>query len=98
MGAKGYDRRTLTRQKIEQISTASAFAVVKEAMQKDPEYAWSWHCNIAMASVDEGMDHERANKAAARFMHNCFGVDTSKSPQYATLKFIPSEGSRDAAG
>lgn len=68
-----------------QTETSAAFNVVRDAMVADSEYAWSWHCNIAMASVDEGMDHAAANRAAARFMQICFGVDTSKSPQYATL-------------
>ena len=53
---------------------SQAFNAIKEAMASDPGYAWSWHCNIAMASVDEGMEHDAANKAAARFMYNCFGV------------------------
>ena len=63
-----------------------AFDVLKEAMQADSEYAWSWHCNIAMASINEGMEHMAANQAAARFMKLCFDVDTSKSPRFATLK------------
>lgn len=61
---------------------ATAMGEVRAALHADPEYAWSWHCNIAMASVDEGMEHAAANRAAARFMHNCFGLDTSKSPHY----------------
>jgi hypothetical protein len=53
--------------------------VVSEAMLSDPEYAWSWHCNIAMAAFDEGLDHFRANKAAARFLALLVpGLDTSK--------------------
>jgi hypothetical protein len=68
-----------------------AFETLKQELQADSEYAWGWHCNIAMASVDEGMDHAAANRAAARFMRNCFGIDTSKSRQYATLKLAPVE-------
>jgi len=62
---------------------ARAMGEVRTAIQVDPEYAWSWHCNIAMASVDEGMEHGAANRAAARFMDLCFGVDTSKNRHYS---------------
>ena len=55
-----------------------AMKVVTEALRSDPDYAWSWHCNVAMASVDEGMGHYEANQAAARFMHSLAGVDTTK--------------------
>lgn len=56
----------------------AAFAVVKRAMQADVEYAWSWHCNVAMAMVDSGCDHKIANEGAARFMKLCWDVDTSE--------------------
>ena len=58
----------------------AAFEILKSAMRDDPSYAWSWHCNIAMASIDEGAPHDSGNAAAARFMQSCFGVDTSKPP------------------
>lgn len=45
-----------------------AMNVVIAAMQADPGYAWSWHCNIAMAYVDEGVNRDVANQGAARFM------------------------------
>lgn len=60
----------------------SAFRDLKYQMQHDESYAWSWHCNIAMAAFDEGVDHATANRAAARFMQMCFGVDTSKFKEY----------------
>lgn len=50
----------------------------------DPGFAWSWHCNIAMAFQDAAigsfMAHDAprlsytANDAAARFMKQAFGV------------------------
>lgn len=66
---------------------AKAFEVLKQAMHDDFEFAWSWHCNIAMAFYDElgplitpsGTSHEVANRAAARFMKLCFDVDTSQN-------------------
>lgn len=68
-----------------------AMAIVTNALHADPDYAWSWHCNVAMSALDEGLDHYRANKAAARFMSLLAGVDTSKHPGFpdatdATLK------------
>lgn len=59
-------------------SVPEAMKVVTEALRSDPDYAWSWHCNVAMASVDEGMGHYEANKAAARFIYSLAGVDTTK--------------------
>ncbi len=53
-----------------------AMEVLIKAMREDFEYAWAWHCNIAMASVDEGLDRYRANKAADRFMQICFNIST----------------------
>lgn len=61
---------------------SSAMKQVTDAMRNDLDYAWSWHCNIAMASVDEGMDHYAANKAAARFLMILAGVDTTKHPGF----------------
>ena len=60
------------------MSVKEAMDVLRKAMSEDEGYAWLWHCNIAMASVDEGMDHKAANKAAARFMYNAFRVHTLK--------------------
>jgi hypothetical protein len=58
------------------MTTKEAMDHLRTALQVDREYAWGWHCNIAMAAVDEGMDRAAANRAAARFMKNCFGVDS----------------------
>jgi len=63
----------------------TAFADLKNSMQKDHSYAWSWHCNIAMSAFDEGVDHSTANKIAARFMKLCFDVDTSQFKEYTSL-------------
>lgn len=62
------------------LGTARAFQDLKTSMKADPGYAWSWHCVIACAGMDEGLDHPAANRAAARFMSMCFDVDTSKAP------------------
>jgi hypothetical protein len=52
------------------------------AIKDDPDYAWGWQCNIAMASFDEGLNKPAANRAAARFMRNCFGVDMTKHEHF----------------
>ena len=44
-------------------------------LQADPDYAWSWHCNIAMAYVDAGGDPCTGNQGAARFMKMFANVD-----------------------
>lgn len=57
---------------------------ITKAIKRDKDYAYSWHCNIAMSFVDEGGDHDRANRAAGRFMQMLFGVDTYKIHQEYT--------------
>lgn len=59
-----------------------SMATVTNAIRNDPGYAWSWHCNIAMAAVDEGVNHMAANKLAARFLMILTGVDTTKNPHF----------------
>ncbi|GAB3188657.1 hypothetical protein [Hydrogenophaga aquatica] len=54
---------------------ASAVQTLIEAMQADPDYAWGWHCNIAMAFVDAGGSHYTANQGAARFMRMLANVE-----------------------
>lgn len=59
---------------------------LSKAMRNDPSYAWSWHCNIAMAHLDAmaragykigKIEREAANQGAAGFMKATFDVDTS---------------------
>lgn len=59
-----------------------SFEIIRQELINDPEYAWSWHCNIAMCSYDEGLSLLKANKAAVRFMKVLFGIDTSKNEHY----------------
>ena len=56
-------------------SVPASMKIVTDAMRADPGYAWSWHCNIAMAFVDEGGEHAMANHAAARFMRLLASVE-----------------------
>lgn len=63
----------------------NAFDVLSAAMKEDFDYAWSWHSNIAMSYYDEDGDAKLANKAAARFMQMCFGIDIESSDRYKDL-------------
>lgn len=53
------------------------FNALRAAIAADQEYAWVWHCNIAMPIHDAGMDIEQANAIATRVMKHLFQVDTS---------------------
>lgn len=55
---------------------------LSEAMRKDPDYAWGWHCNIAVCSMDEGLSNEASNRAAARCMRALFGVDVTEFDEF----------------
>ncbi len=68
--------------------TEKAMNTLKGAFRKDPDYAHSWHCNLAMAYYDasgpvktDSNDHEEqlriGNEAASRFMRLAFDVETS---------------------
>jgi hypothetical protein len=39
-----------------------------------------------MAAVDEGVDAKVANRAAARFMKNCFDVNVHEFEQWKSLE------------
>lgn len=58
------------------VYTGSPIERLSQQINDDPEYAWSWHCNIAVRALDEGVDHATANKIAARVMTEIFGAQT----------------------
>jgi hypothetical protein len=59
-----------------------AWDTLTDAM-KDPDYAWSWHCNLAMPILDAtGCSHELANQAAAYLMQHLWGCDITTHPHY----------------
>ena len=64
---------------------AEAFNVLRAAMYQDHGYAWSWHCNLAMAVYDAGCDPVIANKGAARFMQTVFGLDMTAFVEYQDI-------------
>jgi len=55
-----------------------ALWILRRAMRKDPEYAWGWHCNIAMVAQDAGALHKEANIRTGDFMNSLFGINTNR--------------------
>jgi hypothetical protein len=65
------------------VTIATAFDELQAAIKADPEYAWGWHCNLAMPIMDaSGISHEKANKAAAHLMQHLFDYDITTHPYY----------------
>lgn len=63
------------------------FEALQHAIHADPEYAWALHCNLAMPICDAiGVDHKRANEAAAHLMSFLFSYDIATHPNYAYEK------------
>lgn len=73
------------------VTPADAVGALKQAFQDDPDYAHSWHCNLAMMFSDAmetggvsrrhaggSINHEVANDAASRFMKLAFDVVTKQ--------------------
>jgi len=64
-----------------------AFDIIKEAIQNDDSYAYTWHANISMALLDSMPEtfwmpdkknyHKIVNQAATTFMSRCWEVKTS---------------------
>lgn len=62
------------------------YDAIKQALKDDFEYAWGWHCNLAMPIVDTlGISHQDANRAAAALMQHMFGVDLTASQRYLDI-------------
>lgn len=72
----------------ERITIKDAMNRLKQAMIEEPDYAYGWHSNIAMACYDtlpiaktnehNRLDFKIANESATAFMKMCFDVETSK--------------------
>ena len=58
------------------ITTKQAMDHLKQVIQTDEDYAWGWHCNLAMAMCDNGVPRTKANDTAANVMQQFFGTDT----------------------
>lgn len=63
--------------------TVHAFTALKDLIKTDPEYAWAWHCNLAVPIVDAlGVSHTKANEAAALIMAQMFDHDITQHPHF----------------
>lgn len=63
------------------------FEQIKAQIHADPEYAFSWLCNLAVPIIDAaGVDHEKANSAAALIMAQMFDYDITTHPHFEGRK------------
>jgi predicted TIM-barrel fold metal-dependent hydrolase len=63
-----------------------AFRGLQAALRADPDYAWAWHCNVAMPVMDAtGVSHEVANATAARLMRHLFDIDITTHACYRAM-------------
>lgn len=62
-----------------------AFEILSEVMQTEPDYAWSWQCNLAMMAHDAGAPAREANIRAADLIHSFFKVDVKSTRFYQDL-------------
>jgi hypothetical protein len=58
---------------------------LKRQFQRDANYAWTWHCAIAMCMSDEGASDVSANWAASRAMRMLFGVKTDETENFRRI-------------
>lgn len=63
-----------------------AIKILKKSFKEDFDYAWTWHCNIAVCAMDEGLNHAASNRAAARFMKLAFDIDTTNSFRFKSTQ------------
>lgn len=59
--------------------TAKAFQTLKKAIHDDPDYARTWHANIAMPIYDSGVNIHKANDVADHLMKHIFDVPFPKT-------------------
>jgi len=70
----------------------SPFTQLNEKLEGDPEYAWSFHCNIAMPILDSmnkyeviKNPHKNANQYAADVMMHLFNIDITQFEEYKDI-------------
>lgn len=61
--------------------------LITNDMRRDHEWAWTWHCTLACNVLDNvpGATAFQANRAAAQFMDQAFGVDITKNPRWSEV-------------
>lgn len=65
---------------------SSPLSQLKAALKNCDDFAWTWHCNLACIGLDSGGAHEVANRRAAQFMKNAFGVDVTTQENWKQLE------------
>lgn len=64
----------------------SAYQVFKQQLEAEDDYAWAWHCNIAMKICDSsGIDRATANNLARLIMTDVFGISDKYFTKYWRL-------------
>lgn len=63
--------------------SGNAVKALSYAFKLDPDFAWTWHCNLAMMAIDAGAPYVHAQRSAANFMKTLFGADTSTNRFYS---------------
>ena len=88
----------------EKASISQSLLALSTAMCKDPEYAWTWHCNLACAGMDAGLGHQAANVMAGNFMKLAFGAEVdkytpgTKSVEETCEGYVPQDNAACQAG
>lgn len=68
------------------ISIEMASQRLLAAIEEDPEFAWAWHCNLAMPIMDTlKVSSGEANAAAAALMNHLFNVNTAEHEHFKSL-------------
>jgi hypothetical protein len=65
-----------------------AFGIFERVLNKDPAYAWNFHCNLVVPMMFEGVDSSVANRSSVRILHSLFGVDMNDNEFYNTWSKI----------
>lgn len=68
------------------IGVSPEMKIISQAVRTDQDYAWSWQSNLACCAMDEGVEHAKANRIAAKFMRLLFNVDMNEDPRYTEIQ------------
>jgi hypothetical protein len=68
-------------------ATAHILDVLTKAIQEDSSYAWAWQLAIAVQLMNERVDHQTANRAAARVMRSLFGADVTTMREWKAFSW-----------
>jgi hypothetical protein len=69
------------------VSGISAFRLFRERLKADPEWAWTWYCNISMLLHNAGVEIHEANRKAESFMYNTFMIDITRNSKWECKYF-----------